>query len=407
MMSIRKSGRARDVRQNAFTLVELLVVIAIIGVLIALLLPAVQAAREAARRMQCSNHVKQLSLALHNYHDINNAFPYGMSNIKLTDQAGSTIYPYGFSVAFKLLPFMEQQARYDAVLGNCPAAWGGNVPNCYNGATPNTSSNSSHPGLGSQIPTLSCPSDGKGPTSTSQQTYNNYSACFGDEPFWGMENSATYVTYANNSRGLFYSWSCRSTNSSSYPTRCTKMASVSDGTSNTVAFSETVTSYGTELGRIRGGVAGLSGAAIVSGTFTPSSCAATKSSTDAKSYAANGTAGIGNREVNGRGRMLTDGRARNQAFMTILPPNSPSCVSETTPSSSNPYHESNVALYTANSKHSGGVQAGLADGSVRFVSDTVNSGSQGTAVTNNKTGQSDYGVWGAMGSIDGGESVAL
>jgi prepilin-type N-terminal cleavage/methylation domain-containing protein len=91
-----------------FTLVELLVVIAIIGVLIALLLPAVQAAREAARRMQCSNKVKQLSLALHNYHDTYDSFPAGGSPFYADDN--SDLWKYRASVLFTILPFCEQQS---------------------------------------------------------------------------------------------------------------------------------------------------------------------------------------------------------------------------------------------------------------------------------------------------------
>jgi len=89
------------IRRRAFTLVELLVVIAIIGILIALLLPAVQAARKAARRSQCSNHFKQLSLGLHNYHDTHGAFPSGTLSVN------------GLSWRVFLLPFVEQKPLYD------------------------------------------------------------------------------------------------------------------------------------------------------------------------------------------------------------------------------------------------------------------------------------------------------
>src|SRR6476620_10339595 len=95
--------------RSAFTLIELLVVIAIIAVLIALLLPAVQAAREAGRRAQCVNNLKQLGLALHNYHDTNGSFPIGLS---LNTTTGSTT---NISHQTRLLPFMEQSTLFNSV----------------------------------------------------------------------------------------------------------------------------------------------------------------------------------------------------------------------------------------------------------------------------------------------------
>src|SRR5947208_4409510 len=103
-------------RRRGFTLVELLVVIAIIGVLVALLLPAVQAAREAARRMQCSNHLKQIGLALQNYHDVFNSLPFGARaryvNTSSSLPAGQ-IQNWGPSWYVALLPFCEQKPLSD------------------------------------------------------------------------------------------------------------------------------------------------------------------------------------------------------------------------------------------------------------------------------------------------------
>src|SRR5207237_1675079 len=92
--------------RRAFTLVELLVVIAIIGVLVALLLPAVQQAREAARRMTCTNNLKQIGIALHNHHDVKLTFPPGGMN---TGHNGTPVYT---TWTVEILPFMEQQALF-------------------------------------------------------------------------------------------------------------------------------------------------------------------------------------------------------------------------------------------------------------------------------------------------------
>jgi prepilin-type N-terminal cleavage/methylation domain-containing protein/prepilin-type processing-associated H-X9-DG protein len=102
-----RSERARA----AFTLVELLVVIAIIGILVALLLPAVQSAREAARRMQCTNHLKQIALAMHNYHDVHGVLPYGSGDCcdRGNPRAWGGVWPT------MILPQLEQQNLHSAI----------------------------------------------------------------------------------------------------------------------------------------------------------------------------------------------------------------------------------------------------------------------------------------------------
>ncbi|MCC9608668.1 DUF1559 domain-containing protein [Blastopirellula sp. JC732] len=135
-------------RNHGFTLVELLVVIAIIGVLIALLLPAVQQAREAARRMQCSNNLKQLGLAFHNYHDTYGKFMPGGLTPNVT-------YPLGWVP--RLFPFFEQGTRYDAMEALYPAY--------MMNRSPYRSHDQTNPIFG-PVPSLSCPSSPLGDTAS-------------------------------------------------------------------------------------------------------------------------------------------------------------------------------------------------------------------------------------------------
>ena len=162
---------SRSLRRHpsAFTLVELLVVIAIIGVLVALLLPAVQAAREAARRSSCSNKLKQLAIALHNHHDTYNKFPPGAQNAVLPQPLPSPppatpTYIAGTSWITFTLPFFEQKPLYDRYRFDLPY----NAPENMGAGGPGTT----------VIPTLYCPSGPDGqkyrdPNNTSPNTSTN------------------------------------------------------------------------------------------------------------------------------------------------------------------------------------------------------------------------------------------
>jgi prepilin-type N-terminal cleavage/methylation domain-containing protein/prepilin-type processing-associated H-X9-DG protein len=191
--------------RSGFTLIELLVVIAIIAVLIALLLPAVQAAREAARRAQCVNNLKQIGLALHNYHSAFDSFPLGAS--KNLSGPGLTTYDdwTAWSAESQLLGQIEGGAVYNAINFNFG-------PNPYK---PFDTVNST--ARDSVIKSFICPSDPYGIASGT----NNYFASIGTTPGNGVSGNT-----GKQSTGLFafyYSYGVRD---------CT------DGTSNTVAFSE-------------------------------------------------------------------------------------------------------------------------------------------------------------------------
>jgi type II secretory pathway pseudopilin PulG len=330
------------------------VVIAIIGILIALLLPAVQAAREAARRSQCNNNIKQLCLAMQNYHDVFRTLPCRITGTSMSQRIG---------VFVEMLPYTEQQALFQQINSTFTSPSngttyppGGNVP--WDGNyTPWTVN----------LPALICPSEA-GQTVVTGTTIAraNYCASVGD----CMNAANQYNGAAANPRGMF------GVNSH------INLANITDGASNTAAFSEHA--IGSSGKTVKGGVA-LSISGLAS---NPLSCLAT---------ATNGFYNSGVSTGQWTGQRWPDGGTFYTTFNTVLPPNSPSCSVST--------WDADVGIASASSNHPGGVLVGMADGSVRFVNDNIYTGN--LAATDPGAGPSPYGVWGAMGSKDGGEGAML
>jgi prepilin-type N-terminal cleavage/methylation domain-containing protein/prepilin-type processing-associated H-X9-DG protein len=210
--------------RRAFTLIELLVVIAIIAVLIALLLPAVQSAREAARRMQCMNNLKQLGLGIHNYHTANNIFPMGGSaQLNIRRQGPYEWENYsGFTL---MLGYLEQMPIFNSCNWMiCPDTGYG-----Y-GFAPNTTA------YNTKLNLFLCPSD---PYSGIQDLCN-YMACYGTTTWMpGYQAGSTTINSSKDSTGVFTIWK-------SYG-----IQNVTDGTSNTMAYSEAI--VGTGCGGYAGG----------------------------------------------------------------------------------------------------------------------------------------------------------
>jgi len=206
-------------RKHGFTLVELLVVIAIIGVLIALLLPAVQQAREAARRMQCSNNMKQLGLAFHNYHDTYGQFMTG------GDESWQF---YALGWVPRIFPFIEQGTRYEAMEAL--------ATNYMMTRSPYRSHNQDNPIFGA-VPGITCPSSALGELSSDQVVTANF-------PYHDVQGG---VHYRGNAGSVDIDFVAPTTSGRAgytksgviYPESRTRFADIIDGTTNTFLLGET------------------------------------------------------------------------------------------------------------------------------------------------------------------------
>ncbi len=376
-----KRGSGGSDKILGFTLVELLVVIAIIGILIGLLLPAVQAAREAARRMECTNKLKQLGIALHNYVDANKSLPAGNAPGVINNSTSGR-----YSVFFALLPYMEQQQAYDAYNSDSKKYF----KDTAKYVNPWVSGDdATYPGLYrlacNNIPGFYCPSEAKFDSSGFQAGRlgrANYVLCTGDWADTCQNNT--------NPRGAII---CG--------TKWNGLEYINDGTSNTVIFGERA--WGEKNTRsIKGGLAYVT-AALLSGepdSSTTLSVAGCLSGQAGKEISTSVTV-LDTAFVSCL--MWVDGTTTRMAFSTILPPNTIACSAV----DSNVIREHSRGLIPPSSYHSGGVNVCYADGSVRFISETINSKTDGGTDYCTRNGASPFGVWGALGSANGGETKSL
>jgi prepilin-type N-terminal cleavage/methylation domain-containing protein/prepilin-type processing-associated H-X9-DG protein len=313
-------------KRRAFTLVELLVVLAIIGVLTALLLPAIGIARESARRTDCLNRLKQLGLALHNYESANRHLPSGSNS---REYNATIAYPFfRWSALAHLTPYLEESAAHNLLDMNVPL---------YGYGTGFQIFPQNAVGLMSMIAGFLCPSDlGQAVSTTFAPT--NYAACAGS----GMGGGTPF-----QSDGLFF------INSQ------IRISQITNGLSKTVAMSESILGQAAPFNASR---AQVDPRFVYAYTFT----------TPVTETACNQSFAWNVSDL--RGFSWANGEYRCALYNHYSTPNSPTidCVSDNLSSSISERY----AVYgwrAARSMHPGGVNVLLADGSVHFVPDGVNS----------------------------------
>jgi prepilin-type N-terminal cleavage/methylation domain-containing protein/prepilin-type processing-associated H-X9-DG protein len=351
--------------RRGFTLIELLVVIAIIAVLISLLLPAVQSAREAARRAQCVNNLKQIGLAMHNYHSAINALPWGDGPWWIE-----------WSAHTLLLPYIEQGPIYNAV----------NFGNWHH--IDGSSGNLNHPvnttALYKVVSGFLCPSDQD--RLTDPNGHNNYMANSGSAPNCDYGGNAWAPSYNGPASGPFI-WSDSGVDSGlTFGGSFVNVAGITDGLSNTAAFSERVKAIGSNIGPNApfDGMQPTSSIAVppaVDNKLEGSAqayynvCKLTPPTPDPAT--GQNLANVNGNDDNIAGAMWASGQPALTRYVHVMTPNMWSCRSGL------------QIAHTASSHHPGVVNVLFCDGSVKAIKSSISAP-----------------TWWAIGSRAGGEVVS-
>ncbi|OYP34906.1 DUF1559 domain-containing protein [Rhodopirellula sp. MGV] len=425
----------RGPHHSGFTLLELLVVIAVIGILVGLLLPAIQAAREAARRMSCSNNFRQIALGVSQYHAAFDILPPHATGTFDNRNSANTTNQFRLSMFVSVTPFIGESAVWEQLskplLGFKPPMDRSQTTSDdnaddfadefgesedgfldyemgmdYGMGMIEQERTHTYPSMGPapsveiydpwsiEIPWLRCPSDPGSGTGAGQ---TNYAACLGDaiegldEGLWRYQNGqwspSGKAQMEATGRGVFV------------PRMITSFDDVTDGLSNTILMGEICTDLGDKNIATTPSVNnGFKGGVLDDVDFC-------RQQTDSMRPQFWGVipagAGIG------RGQRWADAMPLMTGFNTILPPNRELCFGGAA---------STIGTLTASSRHQGGCHVALADGAISFLTDSIDNGTytnggQGTVTLG---GQGDlapgnpsvFGLWGTLGTRDQGELVS-
>jgi prepilin-type N-terminal cleavage/methylation domain-containing protein/prepilin-type processing-associated H-X9-DG protein len=346
--------------RKGFTLIELLVVIAIIAVLIALLLPAVQAAREAARRAQCVNNLKQIGLALHNYHSATNSFPLVAAVLPNSPGNGGQSGWSDWSAQAMFIGYMEQTAIYNSCNFSWAPEWGGTQGYATNSTAYLT-----------KINTFLCPSDGN----AGQNGFNNSYAGSVGTSTTGYPGGGGNGGSPSGSSGIF-----------GYQFNYT-ISQVTDGTSNTIAFSEWIVNN--PLGRPPGRSTQQSG--LQATGYLDVNMIGTNALTLVQQDIAqcNTAFTTGGQIGNGPGITWATGAMGYTLFNTIVPPNGGGTIRWAACRNGCCPQSQHADYNNAASNHSGGVNVLMGDGSCKYIKNSIS-----------------WPTWWALGTRGDGETIS-